>query len=112
MQDAWTELETRLIQLNSLSMPTNLATAKARETLADVRSGSGGAIAPVEFKGPITFLKLLGRTVSTEESGGLRNHYLRRSTELIREYFSAQTKHKLSALLCETFLHSLLVGTK
>lgn len=58
--DPWRELEERLVQLNELTMPAHAAMTKARLTIADVRSGSGGRIERVEFKGPATFLRVVG----------------------------------------------------
>jgi hypothetical protein len=58
--DPWAELDERLTQLNSLTMPPNVAKAKARDTLTDVRSGSGGHIEPVDYRGPVTFLRAVG----------------------------------------------------
>lgn len=61
MVNAWSNLEDRLFQLNVLSMARDVALAKARETLGEVRSGSGGTIEPVEFKGPLIFLRVVGK---------------------------------------------------
>lgn len=58
--DAWSELEERLTALNVLSMPTNVAKANARQTLAEVQSGSGGQIEAVDFRGPSTFFRAVG----------------------------------------------------
>jgi len=60
MSEVWENLENRLVQLNSLSMSRNAAVARARQTLAEVRSGSIGNIEPVEFAGPKTFLRIVG----------------------------------------------------
>jgi hypothetical protein len=61
MIDVWNELENRLVQLNALTMPTHAAVAKARQTLADVRSGSGGTIESIEYRGPVIFLRVVGK---------------------------------------------------
>jgi hypothetical protein len=57
MNDVWVEIGERLTQLNSLTMPLNAAKAKARGTVADVRSGSGGHIETVDCNGPVTLLR-------------------------------------------------------
>ncbi len=55
--DPWLELEQRLTQINSATMPPAIAAAQARSTIADVRSGSGGLIEPADFKGPAVFFR-------------------------------------------------------
>lgn len=58
--DVWVELEARLIQLNALTMQAHMAKARARHTMADVRSGSGSSIEAVDCRGPMTFLRAVG----------------------------------------------------
>lgn len=60
MVTTWEELENRLVEINSLSMPRNTAVARARDSVRDVRSGSGGTIDSIELKGPMTLLRVVG----------------------------------------------------
>ena len=111
--DPWAELDERLTQLNSLTMPPNVARAKARDTLTDVRSGSGGHIEPVDYRGPVTFCGQWGRTIeSSAVNGGSKRRCCKGSITRTRESSSEKRRLGRFGASCATGSHYQSRGTR